>query len=64
MDIPILIVTIFHMAEWIRWLLFLTSALVNVDLIKPYIALSLLNIPFGIIALLIGIAGRFGSAAA
>lgn len=64
MDTPIAIVTIFHMAEWIRWLLFLTAALVNVDLIKPYYALSAINIPFGIIALLIGIGGRFGSSAA
>jgi len=64
MDTAILIVTIFHMAEWIRWLLFLTSALVNVDLIKPYIVLSAINIPFGVIALLWGIIGRFGSAAA
>jgi hypothetical protein len=61
MDTPIAIVTIFHMAEWIRWLLFLTTALVNVDLIKPYYALSAINIPFGVIALLVGIAGRFGS---
>ena len=64
MDIPIAIVTIFHMMDWIRWLLFLTSALVNVDLMKPYLILSAINIPFGVIALLIGIGGRFGSEAA
>lgn len=63
MDVPIAVVTIFHMLEWIRWLLFLTAALVNVDLIRPYYALSCLNIPFGIIALLIGIIGRFGTEA-
>ena len=61
MDFPILIVTIFHMLEWIRWLIFLTSALVNVDLIKPYYTLSVINLPLGIIALFIGIVGRFGS---
>lgn len=64
MDAPIAVVTVFHMVEWLRWLLFLTAALVNVDLIKPYYALSCVNIPFGIIALLLGIIGRFSTEAA
>jgi len=42
MDFPIAIVTIFHMMEWLRWTIFLTSALVNVDLIIPYYALSVI----------------------
>jgi len=48
------------MIEWLRQTVFLTSALVNVNLIPLFYALSI-NIPFGFIAMLVGIAARFGA---
>lgn len=59
-DTAIALVTIFHMVEWLRQTVFLTSALVNVNLLPLYYALSI-NIPYGFIAMLVGIAVRFGS---
>lgn len=56
----ILLVTVFHMIEWLRQTVFLTTALVNVNLMPMYYALSL-NVPFGFIAMIIGIGIRFGS---
>lgn len=57
-DTAIAVVTIFHMIEWLRQTVLLSSALVNVNLIPLYYALSI-NIPFGFIAMLVGIAARF-----
>lgn len=54
------------MIEWLRWTLFLTSALVGVNLIGMFYALSI-NIPFGVITCLIAILTRYsenGSACA
>ena len=51
MDSAILLVTIFHMIEWIRWTIYLTMALVGVDLMKVYYFLSM-NIFFGVIAII------------
>lgn len=48
------------MIEWIRWTIFLTSVLVNVDLIKVYYALSV-NIGFGFIAMILALVGRLGA---
>jgi len=45
------------MIEWIRQTVFLTSALVGVNLIGPFYLLSL-NVPFGFIAMLIGLISR------
>jgi len=59
-DLAIALVTVFHMIEWLRQTVFLTTALVNVNLMPLYYILSL-NVPFGFIAMLIGIAVRFGS---
>lgn len=59
-DTAIALVTIFHMVEWLKQTVFLTSALVNVNLLPLYYALSI-NIPYGFIAMLVGIAVRFGS---
>jgi hypothetical protein len=57
-DTAIALVTIFHMIEWLRQTVFITSTLVNVNLMPLYNVLSL-NIPFGFIAMLFGIAIRF-----
>lgn len=59
-DGAILVVTVFHIIEWIRWTVFLTSALVNVNLVPAYYLLSI-NGPYGVIAMLIGILKRFSS---
>jgi hypothetical protein len=59
-DTGIALVTIFHMIEWLRQTVFLTSALVNVNLMPLFYALSI-NIPFGFIAMLVGIGIRFGA---
>lgn len=59
-DTAIALVSIFHMIEWLRQTVFLTSALVNVNLVPLFYALSI-NVPFGFIAMLVGIAARFGA---
>jgi hypothetical protein len=46
------------MIEWLRQTVFLTSALVNVNLVPLFYVLSI-NIPFGYIVMLVGIAARF-----
>jgi hypothetical protein len=57
-DSAIAIVTAFHMIEWLRQTVFITSTLVNVNLVPLFYVLSL-NIPFGFIAMIVGIAARF-----
>jgi len=47
------------MIDWIRWLMLLVSALVSVNLLSIYYFLGIFNIPFGFIALIIGIAARY-----
>jgi len=49
------------MIEWLRQTVFLTTALVNVNLMPLYYILSV-NVPFGFVAMLIGIGIRFGTA--
>ena len=61
MDVAIALCTIFHMWEWMRWLVFLTSTTVGVNLIKVFYYMSILSIPYGIIVMLIAIGGRFGN---
>ena len=61
MDTAIALCTIFHMWEWIRWLVFCTSATVGVNLIQVYYGMSFLSIPYGIIVMLIAIGSRFGT---
>ena len=58
-DLGIAIVTIFHMIEWLRQTVFLTTALVNVNLMPLYYFLSF-NVPFGFVAMIIGLGFRFG----
>ena len=58
LDTGIALVTIFHMIEWLRQTVFLASALVNVNLVPLFYAMSF-NIPFGFIAMLIGIGARY-----
>jgi len=57
-DFPILIVTIYHMIEWIRWTILGTAALVDANLIPVFYFLHL-NIIFGFFAMLIAIIGVF-----
>lgn len=59
LDGALLAVVLFHMIEWIRWTIFLTSALVNVNLIPVFYVLSVINIPYGFIAMLVGISKRY-----
>jgi hypothetical protein len=59
-DTALALVTIFHMIEWLRQTVFLTSALVNVNLVPLFYVLSI-NIPFGFIAMLVAIGARFGA---
>lgn len=55
-DFPILIATIYHMIEWIRWTILGTAALVDANLIPVFYVLHL-NIIFGFFAMLIAIIG-------
>lgn len=59
-DTAIALVSIFHMIEWLRQTVFLTSALVNVNLVPLFYALSI-NVPFGFIAMLVAIGVRFSA---
>ena len=47
------------MIDWIRWTLLLTAALVSVNLMPLFYLLTIINLPFGIIACVVGIAARF-----
>ena len=59
LDTAILLVTIFHMIEWVRWTAYLTMALVSVNLFPFYYLLSI-NIIFGLFALVYGIMTSMG----
>lgn len=59
-DTALALATIFHMIEWVRQAVFLTAALVGVNLIPIYYALSI-NVPFGFIAMLTAIFTRFST---
>jgi len=51
-DTPILLVTYWHMIEWVRWTVLLTTALVDANLIHLFIVLGL-AIPYGFIISLV-----------
>ena len=53
-DLGLFLCIIFHIVEWLRQTVFMTVALVNVDLMKLYYFFSI-NVPYGIIALFIGL---------
>ena len=59
LDRAIAIVTFFHMVEWLRQTAFITSTLVNVNLMPLFYVLSL-NIPYGFVVMIIAIIIRFG----
>lgn len=60
-DTPILLVTYWHMAEWIRWTTLLTCALVDANLIPLFYFISLV-IPYGfIISILISVMSLTGA---
>ena len=48
------------MVEWLRWTIYLTMALVSVNLMTVFYILSL-NILFGVVALIVGLGTIFGS---
>ena len=56
-DTALALASIFHMIEWIRQAIFLTSSLIGANLIGFYYALSI-NIPFGVVAMLYAIIVR------
>lgn len=57
---PILIVTIYHMIEWIKWAVLLTTVLVDANMIKLFYFLHL-NVIFGFFAMIIGIIQGFSA---
>lgn len=59
-DSALLLTSLFHMIEWVRWTVFLTSALVGANLIALFYVLSI-NVVFGPIALIYAIAVRFSA---
>lgn len=59
-DTAIALVTAFHMIEWIKWTLFITTCMVGANLLSLFYFLTVINLPFGIIAMLIGIVTRYG----
>lgn len=60
-DLPILLVTIWHLIEWLRWTVLLTTALVDANLISVFYFLSL-AIPYGFIVSLIAAIGSLTGA--
>ena len=58
-DVALGISTIYHMIEWIRWTLLITSALVGVNLIKLFNFLGV-NFVIGFASLIICIIYRWG----
>lgn len=61
--VPIALVCIYHMIEWIKWTIFLTSTLVGVNLMIIFVFLDVVGMLYGIVATIIGFAGGFGAAA-
>lgn len=59
-DTALALISIFHMIEWVRQAIFLTAALVGVNLVPVYFALSI-NVPFGVIAMLTAIFTRYST---
>lgn len=59
-DLWILLVVIFHLVEWLRQTIFMTSALVGVNLVPVYYVMSLI-VPYGFIILFAAGAVGFSS---
>ena len=59
-DTPILLCTIYHMIEWIKWAVLLTTVLVDANMIKLFYFLHL-NVVFGFFAMIIGIINGFSA---
>lgn len=57
-DTAIALVTAFHIVEWIRQTVFLTTALVGANLVSLFHVLAI-NIPYGFIAMLVAIITRY-----
>ena len=61
LDTALFLVVLFHILEWIRWTILLTTALVNVNLIPVFYAMTVFNVPYGFIACLVGILKRYSA---
>lgn len=59
-DTPILLVTFWHMIEWIRWTVLLTTALVDANLI-PFYYFLMLALPYGFIMAIVVVAMRYSA---
>lgn len=57
-DAALMIAIIYHIIEWVRWTLFITTALVNVNLLKVYTLLGI-NFLLGFVNLCAACAARF-----
>jgi len=53
-----MLMIVFHIIEWIRWTLYLTSCLVSFNLM-PLFYLFQINIPFGFIVSIVALAARY-----
>lgn len=59
---PIALVCIYHMIEWIKWTIFLTSTLVGVNLMIVFVFLDVIGVLYGIAATIIAFSAGFGAA--
>ena len=54
--VPIALVCVYHMIEWIKWTIFLTSTLVGVNLMIVFVFLDVVGVLYGLVATIIGFA--------
>jgi hypothetical protein len=59
-DTALVLVLVFHIVEWVRWTLLITTILVGVPWLVLFNVLSI-NFLYGIIALIVGMATGFGA---
>jgi hypothetical protein len=60
-SIPIALICVYHMIEWIKWTIFLTSTLVGVNLMIVFVFLDIVGVLYGIAATIIGFSAGFGA---
>ena len=60
-SIPIALNCVYHMIEWIKWTIFLTSTLVGVNLMIVFVFLDIVGVLYGIAATIIGFSAGFGA---
>lgn len=59
--VPIALTCIYHMIEWIKWTIFLTSTLVGVNLMIVFVFLDIVGVLYGFAATIIAFATGFGA---